>query len=724
MPENSTAVQPYQRVYRQRESLAEKRSKAHSIKIPTDLLSRESLGTVTALLLLTRLHLLGELAPFGFAFWAVAGRDEKRRMSLYGAVVMLSAATTGSPYYVGSLLISMMVYYLARNYQRMSWLPVVPLVGLALLIGMIPRMWLGLLHTYDFFLLFFEISLAMLAVAVFLQVFKRPFAVLSPDKHLEAITSWIIFAGLLLLSLVQGGAYLSLTAGGIARVIVLWASFLFGPGMAAATGALLGFFLGVQGGGLAWLSILTFAGFLSGLFRPYGRFAIALGFLFGASALSLYLTGWETIPVETSVTTVAILFFLLGPVFPMRVQALAPFLKREQEDEGKRVRDVTAGRIKDYALVFKELAEAFQQAGTLEKEKDVSLAALVETVAERVCKFCPSRRRCWEKDLHRTYNSMLRVLADLNNGQNIKEIRSPEFFQKYCRKKDDFLATLSFVRELDEVNDSWHKRLEDNRQLVTLQLSGLSQIMLDLSKEVREGVPEQLKRVKNQYFHVEIGVAQAAKGAEEVCGDYYSYLELRDGKQAFLISDGMGNGPRAYQESSSAVQLVEQLLLAGFRREPIVRTVNTILQLRSQDEIFATLDALLVDTEKGEAEFIKIGAAPSFMRSQGRVREIRSPSVPLGILNEVEVKQVRVGLDDDTLLVMVTDGIFDVHPSNPGWLKSYLAGHVPSHPQVLADEIIHQANVFNGSAELRDDITVLVCSVKRLKYKVRDFATG
>ena len=484
MPENSSAVQPYQRVYRQREPLAKPRNRVRSVKIPAELLTWEVMGTVIALALLTRLHLLGELAPFGFAFWAAVGQDEKRRLALLGVVVVLSAVTMGSLLYAGSLLISMTVYFMVRNYSRLAWLPVVPLTGMALLIGTLPRMWLGLLHTYDFFLLFFEIILAMLAVAVFLQVYKRPFAVLSPDKHLEAITSWIIFAGLLLLSLVQGGAYLSLTAGGIARVIVLWASFLFGPGMGAATGALLGFFLGVQGGGLAWLSVLTFAGFLSGLFRPYGRFAISFGFLLGILALSLYLTGWETIPLEASVTSVAILFFLLGPVFPMRVQALAPFLKKEQEDEGKRVRDLTAGRIKDYALVFKELSEAFQQAGAIETENDVSLTTLVETVAERVCKYCPSRRRCWEKDLHRTYNSMLRVLADLDNGQNIKEIRSPEFFQKYCRRKDDFLATLSFVRELEETNNSWQKRLDDNRQLVTLQLSGLSQIMLDLSKEV------------------------------------------------------------------------------------------------------------------------------------------------------------------------------------------------------------------------------------------------
>ncbi len=720
MSENSTFAQPYQRVCRPEVSHQGKRM----IKIPAELLTWESLGAVTALFLLTRLQLLGELAPFGLAFWAASSRNDNRRMAVYGLIVILSAETVGSPFYGGSLLISMLVYFLARNYSRLSRLPAASLTGLALLAGTLPGIWLGQLHTYDYYLLFLEILLAMLAFAVFLQVFKKSFFLLTPENNLEAITSWIIFAGLLLLSLVQGGTYLSLLAAGIARIIVLWASFLFGPGMAAAAGALLGFFLGVQGGGLAWLSTLTFAGFLSGLFRPYGRFAAAFGFLIGALAISLYLAGWQAVPLEALVTTVPILFFLLGPALPARVQALAPFLKKEPDDDGKRACGLTAGRIKDCAFVFKELSEAFQQTEVSESEKDSSLSKLVEAVAERVCKHCPSQRRCWEKDINRTYNSLLRVLADVNNGRSIKEIRSPEFFQKYCRRKDDFLAALSFVKELKDLNDSWQKKLEDNRQLVTVQLSGLSQIMLDLSAEVSEGIPRPFKKTKNRRFHVEIGVAQAAKRSAEVCGDYYSYLELRDGKQAFLLSDGMGNGARAYQESSSAVQLVEQLLLAGFRRESIIRTVNTILQLRSKEEMFATLDTLIVDTEKGEAEFIKIGAAPSYIRSQGRVREIRNSSVPLGILNEVEVKQVRIELGSDTLLVMVTDGIFDIQSSDTGWLKSYLSGNVPSHPQVLADEIVHQAGLLNKAGELQDDITVLVCSIKQLKHKLSMLPTN
>lgn len=722
MLERSTVIEPYRRINRHLIHIPRSSKKVRYIHIPAELCNWETLGALTALFLLSRLHLLGELAPFGLAFWVVASRGETKRMTLYGMVAVFAAATVGDQTYVLSLLLSMMLFFLISDKLAVR-LPIPLITGMSLFIGSLSRLWFGYFHTYDLILLGFEVVLAILSVIVFAQVFRESFSNLFPERSIEGITSWVVLAGLILLSLVQGGSFLPLVAGGIARVLVLWASFLFGPGLAAATGVLLGFLLGVQGGGMIWLSILTFAGFLSGLFRPYGRVAISLGFLMGVTAISLYLAGWQAIPVEFTVTGGAIIFFLMGPVLPQRVQALAPFLKRRSADEGKRVRDLTAVRIKDYALVFKELADAFQQAGTVEEEKEKPLTALIESLAERVCKFCPSRRRCWEKDLQRTYNAMLRVLTDLENGQHIKEIRSPEFFQKYCRKKEEFLKTLSFLKEMNDLNAMWENRVADGRELVSLQLSGLSQIMFELAKEVRTGIPETRRRIKNQCFHVEIGVAQAAKGNEEICGDYYSYLELRDGKQAFILSDGMGNGNKAYQESRATVQLVEQLLLAGFRREAIIRTVNTILQLRSREESFATLDVLLVDVENGESEFLKIGAAPSYLRCNDIVREIRTPSIPLGILQEVELKQVSINLEDDTLIVLVTDGIFDVEPGQPDWLRNYIVEKSLIHPQVMADEIIHQARVLNGEPELRDDITVLVCRVKRLTRKIRDYVS-
>lgn len=724
MPERTATIEPYLRVPRQENKFPKRVVRLRRVRLPSEFLAWETACALFALVLLTRLHLMGEVAPFGLAFWAVSSRGEKRRMAVYGVAMFLAAAFTGNAVYTLSLAAGAALFWLLWFRLHKLRLPFVCVIGLSVMAGSFPRVWLNFFEPYDLLLLTLETVMAMLAAAVFLQLYKTPPASLYPDRHIEGITSWIVFLGLLLLALVQEQVYLTLVAGAIARMIVLWSSFWFGPGIAAAAGALLGFMLGVQGTGFVWVSVLTFAGFMAGLFRPYGRLATSLGFLLGTIALALYITGWETVPVEFFVSALAIIIFLLGPVFPFRLQALAPFLKRGADDEAKKVRDLTAVRIHDYALVFRELSEAFAQAAAVEQECEPPLTELVETLVERVCKHCPSRRRCWEKDLQRTYNAMLRVLADLESGRSVRDMRSPEFFQSICRKKEEFLGTVSFIHELNHSGQAYRKRLDECRNLVTMQLTGLSQIMLDLAKEVREGISERQKKIRNQYFHVEIGVAQAAKGNEEVCGDYYSYLELRDGKQAFILSDGMGNGSRAQQESRSAVQLVEQLLLAGFGQDAVIRTVNTILQLRSCEESFATLDVLLVDTENGAAEYLKIGAAPSFMRLSERVREIKSPSVPLGILNEVELKPVCVQLEDDTVIVMVTDGILEASLGQPDWLKQYLAGQIHSHPQILADEIIHKANVLNGRRELRDDVTVLVCRIKRLKHKIRDFMTA
>ena len=682
----------------------------------------ETAALLLAQVLLARLHLLGELAPFGFAFWVAAGKDERGKMVLFGTTATLAALSTRDSAYALSLLLSILIFSFLRQRKAASRLPLPVLAGFSLPAGTAPLAWFRSFHSYDLLLLGLETVLAVFAVIVFRRVFRQPLHRLNINKHTEDVTAWIIFLGLVLLSLDQGGAYFSWLAGGTARAIVLWAAFLFGPGMAAAAGALLGFLLGVQGQIIFWLGILAFAGFLSGLFRPYGRLAVAGAFLLAASSLALHLAGWEAVPVEAALSGSAAVIFLLAPVLPLRLRLQSLFTPQGSADEGRQLRELTSVRIKDYAQVFRELSAAFRQTTAAEAVNEQLPASLLEELVRRVCKGCPARRDCWEKELQRTYNAVLRFLADLEGGQAVKYIAYPAFFQS-CREKEIFLQTLAFLQEKELLNSRWQKKLAEGRDLVSLQLSGLSQILHELACEVRDG-RQAAGRKPGAGFHVELGIAQATKNDQDVSGDYYSYLELRDGRQVFILSDGMGSGGKACQESRATVQLVEQLLLAGFRSQPVIRTVNTILQLRSREESFATLDILQIDTCQGKAEFLKIGAAPSFLCAHNQVREIRTPSVPLGILNEVEIKHVPVDLEDDTLLVMVSDGIFEVRPFKPDWLKKYLSGKLPKHPQVLADQIIHYARAADTRQEIRDDITVLVCRARRLTPRIRDYATG
>ncbi len=723
MSEKTLAVEPYVRRSSAEEKTSGKNYKWLQWDMPRELLSWETAGAVFALILLTQLRLMGELKPFALAFWAAAGRNERRRMAVYGAVMLSAALLTEGVFYALELCLGSLAYYVISLRTEKGPQPKVAILAAALLIGAMPRLWSAYFQPYEVFLIVLEVILAVLAAVVFLQVFASSPAYLYPERHIEEITAWIVFLGLLLLAMVQTGEVLSAAAGGFARLVIIWTAYWFGPGVAAAAGALLGFMLGVQGTSFIWVGVLTFAGFAAGLFSAYGRLAAVFAFAVGIGASVLYAFGWETVVNELVITAAAGCIFLLTNMMPVKLKALAPWLRRSAVDEAEKVRELTAVRVRDYGLVFRELAAAFTQAAVAAGEDRPALARLVEGVAARVCQYCASRRRCWEKDVQRTYNAMLRVLAELDAGKALAEVRTPEFFAKFCCKQEDFLRTVAFMHELETYGQVWQKKLQESREVVTTQLMGLSQIMLDLARDVRQGLSEQ-QRIKNQYFHLELGIAQAAKGKQDVCGDYYSYLELRDGRQAFIISDGMGNGLSAHQESQAAVQLVEQLLLAGFQKDAVIRTVNTMLQLRSPEESFATLDVLIVDAEKGEAEFLKSGAAPSYLRTQRKVQEVKSPSLPLGIISEVELQPVTVTLTDDSLIVMLTDGIFEAAPGQPDWLKNYLAAQTYTHPQVLADDILLKVRQLNGSNELRDDVTVLVCRTKRLKHKIRDYMTA
>ncbi|HHU29321.1 MAG: SpoIIE family protein phosphatase [Bacillota bacterium] len=718
MSERTAVIEPYLRIG---QAVSEKRKKTWripGIRLFGELLSRETAGSILAIILLARLRLLGQMAPFGLVLWAVAARDDIRRLTLYGLVLLAAVYPDGGITVALGQLAGMSVFFLLRFRVKRFRIPFVLLAGLVYACSALPYL-IAARQPYALLVMGLETLLAVLGTAVFLQVYAHPPAKLSfLSEQIEGIISWIVFAGLLLLALIHEDLALAFLASGIARVVTLWAAYCFGSGMGAATGALLGFLLGIQGS-ILWTGILTFAGFFGGLFRMSGRLSSAVAFFLGTGALTLYVFGYDGLSLELSLSGAACLVFLIVPLIPGRMKSLLP---EQAADEGERMRELTAARIHDYCLVFKELAAAFSLASTpKEAEKEGSgLAALLEKVTENVCLRCPARSRCWEKDFQKTYQAVVKLHTLLARGQPGSRTPLPDYLQKYCRKKEELLLAFSLLKDAVNSEQIWQRRLAENRKFVTLQLTGLAKIMAEIAKEVRVGPAAAAEKLKDRFFHMELGIAQAARGGQKICGDYYSYLELRDGRQALVLSDGMGNGSRAQQESKAAVQLVERLLLAGFDKDTVVRTVNTILQLRSSEETFATLDVLLLDTEKGEVLFLKNGAAPSYLYSGGGVREIESPSVPLGILDEVELKPRRVILEDDALIVMVTDGIFEAAPGRPQWLKMYLAEQTYTHPQVLADAILEKAYQLCGGDRLRDDLTVLVCRAKRLKHRIRN----
>jgi stage II sporulation protein E len=216
-------------------------------------------------------------------------------------------------------------------------------------------------------------------------------------------------------------------------------------------------------------------------------------------------------------------------------------------------------------------------------------------------------------------------------------------------------------------------------------------------------------------FIIETGIANAALGGGFVSGDSYSTIELGAGKYAIAISDGMGNGERAHLESNETLLLLQKILQSGIEEKVAIKSVNSVLSLRTTDEIFTTLDLAMIDLQDGSSKFLKIGSTPSFVKRGDKVLKIEASNLPMGIIQEFDVDVVSEQLKAGDLLIMMSDGIFEgpKHVENYDmWMKRKINEIETDDPQEIADIIMEEV-IRSRGGQIEDDMTIVVAKVKR-----------
>ncbi|NLO22391.1 MAG: stage II sporulation protein E [Syntrophomonadaceae bacterium] len=210
-------------------------------------------------------------------------------------------------------------------------------------------------------------------------------------------------------------------------------------------------------------------------------------------------------------------------------------------------------------------------------------------------------------------------------------------------------------------------------------------------------------------YRVRTGVAQVGK--ENVCGDSYTVAALHDCRELIALSDGMGIGEEAFTQSRSAIRMLESLLEAGFDKAVALDTINSTLLLKSTREDFATLDIAMIDLYTAEADFIKTGGVPSFLKRGGQVELISASSLPVGIVETMDVYNYNRRLAARDLLVMISDGVLDFtgnkDEDNTLWIQELLK-IADGDPQLIAEMIINRA-LSRCQGKPSDDMTVICC---------------
>jgi stage II sporulation protein E len=208
-------------------------------------------------------------------------------------------------------------------------------------------------------------------------------------------------------------------------------------------------------------------------------------------------------------------------------------------------------------------------------------------------------------------------------------------------------------------------------------------------------------------YLLDIGVKKQG-GKDSISGD--SELIFSDGKGCtyFIISDGMGSGARAAVESRMTVTLLKKLLQGGVGFDAAFKLINLLLLAKSSDEMFATIDIMCINTFTGQTDILKLGAAQTFIKTNGSVKCIESFSTPVGIIGTVEFERRTAYLSDGDCAVMISDGVEDQYFPfiNEIMLKSDISA------EKSAVKIIESASA--SDCKYKDDITVFVVKFVKL----------
>lgn len=204
------------------------------------------------------------------------------------------------------------------------------------------------------------------------------------------------------------------------------------------------------------------------------------------------------------------------------------------------------------------------------------------------------------------------------------------------------------------------------------------------------------------------GVARAAKGKTGVSGDNFTFLQSDSGKVLIGLSDGMGSGVQAGKDSAAVMDLVEQFFEAGFRKETMVNLINATCFAGGEEPVGATVDLCTVDLYEGTYEFLKQGAASSFLFADGKVELIEGHCLPMGLYaqDEFSVKGGQFG--KEAYFILVSDGVLDAFRKRDGILAvEDILMEEEKNPKILANRLLEEA-LIASNGHPRDDMTVLV----------------
>jgi serine phosphatase RsbU (regulator of sigma subunit) len=226
----------------------------------------------------------------------------------------------------------------------------------------------------------------------------------------------------------------------------------------------------------------------------------------------------------------------------------------------------------------------------------------------------------------------------------------------------------------------------------------------------RKIIPQQIPQIENY------SIAGISIPANELGGDYYDLVYLKNNKPTLLIADVSGKGVSAALYMSQLKGIVMSISKSTETPGELLKELNTILHLYTEKQIFITLAAITIENDSGLLKYVRAGHSPLIIKQSGRVYEIAPKGIALGIANsaifDINFEEIEIQLEPGDMCLAYTDGFDELRNSDNlefgrENIRKLIINSNSNQAQDLIDTTLYHIKHFINGANQFDDLTLL-----------------
>lgn len=293
--------------------------------------------------------------------------------------------------------------------------------------------------------------------------------------------------------------------------------------------------------------------------------------------------------------------------------------------------------------------------------------------------------------------------GDVFRGSTVNRKKSGEFFhaeQTITPIRDENGRIFQFVAIV--------KDLTERRQ------AQAQEIEMELAATVQERLyPKSVPALEK------FDIAGATFPATALCGDYFDYLNLRDGALGVVLGDVSGHGLGSALVMAETRAYLRSLASDRADLGEILTRINDILLGDLPNSAFVALILVQLDPESRYLSYCNAGHLAGYLltNASGVKAVLRSTHLPLGMFADRQwTCSERVALEPGDMLLLFTDGVTETENAvgnhfGQERVLEIAREHRNKSSQAIIQHIFTAARDYAGGQEQEDDMTIVVCKV-------------